>query len=178
MNKSIKGILIIVLLFIIIYFLQINFFSWFNISGVMPNLFVILVLFIGLFVGNKLGGVFGLAIEIILDITFGRTVGVTGVLLAIIGLIGEYFDKNFSKDNRMMIILVSIACTILFEVGMYIFKFATLKIDIDIPAFAITLLIENLFNSLLIIIFYTGIKKIGYYLEDTFKGRKLLTRYF
>ena len=176
--KSFKGILIVVLLFVIIYFLQINFFSWFNISGIMPNLFVVLILFIGLFVGNRLGVVFGLAFGIILDITFGRMVGPTGVLLGTIGLIGEYFDKNFSKDNRIMIILISIASTILFEVGMYIFKFATLKIDIDIPTFIINLLIENLFNTLLIIIFYSGIKRLGYYLEDTFKGRQLLTRYF
>lgn len=176
--KSFKGISIVVLLFIIIYFLQVNFFSWFNISGIMPNLFVVLALFIGLFVGNKLGVVFGLAFGIILDLTFGRMVGPTGILLAITGLIGEYFDKNFSKDNRIMIILVSIVCTILFEVGMYVFKFATLKIDIDIPTFIFNLVIENLFNTLLIIIFYSGIKKLGYYLEDTFKGRKLLTRYF
>lgn len=176
--KSFKGILIVILLFIIIYFLQVNFFSWFNISGIMPNLFVILVLFIGLFIGNKLGVAFGLLFGIILDITFGRIVGPTGVFLAIIGLIGEHFDKNFSKDNRIMIILISIACTVLFEVGMYIFKFATLKIDIDILTFIINLLVENLFNTLLIIIFYSGIKKLGYYLEDTFKGRQLLTRYF
>ena len=176
--KSFKGILIVVLLFVIIYFLQINFFSWFNISGIMPNLFVVLVLFIGLFVGNKLGAVFGLSFGIILDITFGRVVGPTGVILGIIGLLGEHFDKNFSKDNRIMIILISIACTILFETIMYIFKFATLKIDIDILTFIINLLIENLFNTLLIIIFYSGIKKLGYYLEDTFKGRQLLTRYF
>ena len=176
--KSFKGIIILLLLFIIIYFLQVNMFSWLNINGVMPNLFVLLVLFIGLFVGNKLGIVFGLLFGIILDMTFGRIVGPSGVLLAGVGLIGESFDKNFSKDNRLMIILVSIGCTIMFEVGMYLFKFATLQIEIEIIEFVNNLLIENIFNILLIIIFYSGIKKLGYYLEDTFKGRQLLTRYF
>lgn len=176
--KRFKGIMILLLLFIVIYFLQINLFSWFNINGIMPNLFIILVLFIGLFVGNKLGVVMGLLFGVILDIIFGRIIGVSGVLLALIGLIGEYFDKNFSKDNRIMIILISIGCTVLFETGMYIFKYATLKIEIEIPDFVINLLIENLFNTLLILMCYDGLKRLGYYLEDTFKGRQLLTRYF
>lgn len=176
--KRLKGIMIVLLLFAIIFLLQINFFSWFNIRGIMPNLFVVLVLFIGLFIGNKLSMVFGLFFGIILDIIFGRIIGVSGVLLAIVGLIGEYFDKNFSKDNRIMIIIISIGCTIFFELGMYVFKYATLKIEVEIPSFIINLLIENGFNTLLILMFYDGIKKLGYYLEDTFKGRQLLTRYF
>ena len=45
-------IALIILAFFIIYFLQADFFSWFNIFGIMPNLFVILILFVGLFAGK------------------------------------------------------------------------------------------------------------------------------
>lgn len=176
--KKFKGILIIFLIFVVICFLQMNFFTWFNIAGIMPNLYVVLVLFIGLFVGEKLGIVFGIWFGIILDLLFGRIVGISSVLLAIVGFIGESFDKNFSKDNRIMIILISIGSTIIFEVGNYIFKYALLKINIEIPDLIINLLIENLFNILIILIFYSGMKRLGYYLEEYFKGRKLLTRYF
>ena len=41
----------LILTAILVYILQVNFFNWFNIAGVMPNLFVIFILFIGLFVG-------------------------------------------------------------------------------------------------------------------------------
>ena len=47
---------------LIIYFLQENFFNWFTIAGVMPNLFVILVLFIGLFTNKNKGTIYGLII--------------------------------------------------------------------------------------------------------------------
>ena len=47
-------IMLIILAFFIIYFLQANFFTWFNIFGIMPNLFVILILFVGLFAGKKM----------------------------------------------------------------------------------------------------------------------------
>ena len=176
--KKFKCIIILILVFAIIYFLQINFFTWFNIAGIMPNLFVIFVLFIGLFIGEKLGIVYGLFIGLILDLMFGKTIGASSILLAIIGYVGEYFDKNFSKDNKLMIIVIGIGCTVFFEVGMYFINFIRFRIDIEIPIFLKNLLIENVFNTLLIIIFYAGIRKLGYYLEDKYKGRKFLTRYF
>lgn len=54
MKKTIV-FLILFLVFLLIYFLQMNFFSWFTIAGVMPNLFVILILTIGLFTGRAIG---------------------------------------------------------------------------------------------------------------------------
>lgn len=53
MKKTIT-IITIIFIFFLIYFLQANFFTWFNMAGVMPNLYVILVLFIGLFMKRKL----------------------------------------------------------------------------------------------------------------------------
>lgn len=54
MKKAIS-ILLMFIAFLIIYFLQVNFFTWFNIAGVMPNLFVVLILVIGLFAGKYAG---------------------------------------------------------------------------------------------------------------------------
>ena len=50
MKKAI-AIISLIIAFFVIYFLQTNFFTWFTIGGIMPNLFIILVLFIGLFIG-------------------------------------------------------------------------------------------------------------------------------
>lgn len=41
--------------FIIIYLLQTIFFSQFTIAGIMPNIFVILMLYIGLYMGRSMG---------------------------------------------------------------------------------------------------------------------------
>ena len=48
--------LFLIITFLIIYFFQVNLFSWFKISGIMPNLFIVFILFIGLFY-NKIAGV-------------------------------------------------------------------------------------------------------------------------
>lgn len=63
--KKTLTIIVLCIVFILIYFLQLNFFNWFTIAGVKPNLFVILVLFIGLYTGRKVrrnnGGVIWLS---------------------------------------------------------------------------------------------------------------------
>lgn len=46
---------VLFIVFILIYFLQMNFFSWFTIAGVKPNIFIILILVIGLFTGRTIG---------------------------------------------------------------------------------------------------------------------------
>lgn len=95
-----------------------------------------------------------------------------------IGLLGEYFDKNFSKDSRVTIILMTAGATILFEICMYIVNIVKFKIPLEILPFSIILAVETIYNVLLVIILYPGIKKLGYYIENLFKGKKLLTRYF
>ena len=177
MNK-LKGVLIIILLFLILYFFQVNFFSWFTIRGIMPNLFVILALFIGLFVGKKIGGICGLAFGIILDVLVGKSIGFVGIFLGAIGLLGEYFDKNFSKDSRVTIILMTAGVTILFEVCMYVVNILKFDVELELIPFIITLIVETIYNVFIVIILYPGMKKLGYYLENIFKGKKLLTRYF
>ena len=51
--KKTFTIIVLCIVFVIIYLLQINFFSWFTISGIRPNLYVIFILFIGLFCRKK-----------------------------------------------------------------------------------------------------------------------------
>ena len=78
MKKTVINIALIVTT-IIIYYLQSNFFSWFNIAGVMPNLFVILVLFIGLFASRTMGTAYGVAIGVVLDFLLGNKIGTTSL---------------------------------------------------------------------------------------------------
>ena len=176
--KKVKGILIILLIFIIINFLQVNFFSWFTIRGIKPNLFILLILFLGLFTGKKIGSICGFIFGFIIDLLIGKTIGFTSIFLGLIGLLGEYFDKNFSKDSRLTIILMTVGSTVIFEICMYIVNIIKFQIPVEILPFILTLLIETIYNVFIVVIIYPGMKKLGYYLENIFKNKKLLTRYF
>ena len=177
MKKTISIILMFVT-FLIIYFLQSNFFNWFTIAGVKPNLFIILTLFISLFAGAKIGTAYGIFFGIFLDVVIGRSIGISSIMYALVGAIGGYFDKNFSKDSRMTIMLMVIGTTLLYEIGNYVISIMRLSIQIEVLSFVRVLLIEIIYNVIITIILYPLIQKVGYKVEDIFKVQKILTRYF
>ena len=73
----------IIISFIIIYLLQANFFTWFKIAGIMPNLLIILMLYIGLFMGKRVAITYGIIFGILVDIFISRRIGITSIMLAI-----------------------------------------------------------------------------------------------
>ena len=177
MKKVITNITLIIT-FLIIYLLQANFFTWFNIAGIMPNLFVILVLYIGLFTNRSMGLAYGVVIGLIIDLLIQKNIGTSAIMLGIIGLIGTVFDKNFSKDSRMTIMVMVIACTIIYEFGICFINYILRGVNIEILSFLKILGIEVIFNTILTIILYPIIQKTGYNIEEQYKGNKILTRYF
>ena len=168
----------LIFVFIIIYLLQVIFFTNFKIAGVMPNLFIILMLFIGLYMGRSYGIIYGIIYGIFIDIWIGKSLGITSIVLAIIGLLSGIFDKNFSKDSRLTIMFMGAICTIIYEFILYIMQYIIFNINFEIVEFTKILLIEVLYNLLLIVILYPLIKLTGYEIENEIKGDKILTRYF
>lgn len=176
--KKTLAIIGLIITFFIIYFLQANLFTWFTIAGVRPNLFIILLLFIGLFVGKKVGFILGILFGLYIDFLTGMSVGTTAFLLGIIGLVAEYLDKSFSKDSRITIIIMVSVATIIYEIVYYIFKVFRWGIRFEIISFIKILLLEILFNIILTIILYPIIQIVGNKLEDIFKNKKVLMRFY
>ena len=177
MKKFFIGLLMYII-FIVLYFLQADFFSWFTIAGISPNIFVIFILFIGLFTDNKFALILALLTGITLDLIGGRTLGVTAILFMLIAIAARYFDKNFSKENKFSIIIMVVGMTIGFEVINYFLNVVILEISAEIRAFLKILSIEILYNVLLTIILYRLILKLGSLLEGQFRQKNILTRYF
>ena len=177
MKKLVINLFLILTIFII-YFLQSNFFNWFNIAGVMPNVFIIFVLFIGLFTNKTVGTIYGVVIGLILDFLFSQKIGIQAVTLGLVGFLAAIVDKNFSKDSRMTIMLMVLGSTVIVEVLNYLLAYMFLGINVEIFYFIRTLIIEVIYNIILTIIIYPLIQKFGYDIENEYKGNKILTRYF
>ena len=169
---------ILILTILIVYYLQANFFNWFTISGIMPNLFIILVLFIGIFSNKIMGIVYGLIIGAILDLLLSAKFGIYTIGLGAIAILAGVYEKNFSKDSRITIMVMVFTSTIIFEIIAYILSYALLGINIEILNFVKILLVEGIYNLILTIIIYPLFQKAGYYIENEYKGNKILTRYF
>lgn len=176
-----KKTLVIVLLIIAFFFsylLQSNFFSWFTIAGIKPNIFIILVMCVGLFAGKTTGSMLGILFGLLIDIFIGKKIGISGILLGSVGFIGGYLDKDFSKDSKLTIILMCVGVTIFYELADYFILELIYKFEIELLPLIKVILIECLYNTILIIIFYPIIQKMGYRIEEIFKGSNILTRYF
>lgn len=177
MKKFVINLFLIIIGFLI-YFLQSNFFSWFNISGIKPNLFVIYILFIGLFGNKSMGILYGAIFGIIIDLLFKDKIGINMIGLVLVGFIAIIFNRNFSKDSRMTIMFMVLGLTIIFEIVSYFFNYVVYSINLEILSFIRILLIEVIYNILITIIIYPLMQRFGYYIENEYKGNKILTRYF
>ena len=169
--KKIGIIISIIIIYFLIYFLQANFFSWFTINGVQPNLFVLLALFIGIFMGRKVGSILGIILGLYTDFLFSNTIGISAILFGII-------DKKFSKDSKLTIVLMGAIVTAIYEVMLLVYRIIKLNCTFNILSFLGTLGIEIIYNAFIIIIFYPLIHKFGLYIESIFKDKKMLPRYF
>lgn len=168
----------LILTFIVIYLIQTIFFTHFTIAGIMPNVFIILMLYIGLYMGRTMGVIYGIIYGILIDIWVGKSLGLTSVALALVGILGGLFDKTLSKDSRLTVLLMGAICTIIYEIVLYFFNYMFFKINIEIYSFLKILFIETIYNVLLIIIVYPLMKATGYEIENEIKGDRILTRYF
>lgn len=177
MKKTLINLTLILIGFVI-YFLQSNFFSWFTIAGIKPNLFVIYILFIGLFGTKSMTVIYSSIFGVVLDLIFKERVGVNLIGLIIVGVIAIIFNKNFSKDSRMTIIFMVFASTVVFELISYFMNYILYSINLEILYFIRILVIEIIYNVLIVTIIYPLIQKFGYYIENEYKGNKILTRYF
>lgn len=178
MKKKIIINICLILTAIFVYFLQANFFSWFTIAGIMPNLFVLYILFIGLFGTKTMGTIYGLIVGILLDFILGTKIGIYCVSLGVIGFLAAIFDKNFSKDSRITIMVMGIVATAIFEILSYLLKYLFVSMQIEIINFVKILAVEIIFNLILTIILYPLIQKCGYRIENEYKENTILTKYF
>lgn len=144
----------------------------------MPNLFVLFVLFVGLFTNKFLGTVYGAIIGAILDILFRDKIGISMIALGLVGFLATLFNKNFSKDSRITIMLMVSGLTVIYEVIVYFASYFVLGTSIEIWSFIKILILEVIFNLFITIIIYPLFQKFGYYIENEFKGNRILTRYF
>ena len=125
-----------------------------------------------------MGIIYGISVGIFIDIWIGKNMGFTSIALAIVGLLSGVLDKTLSKDSRITVLLMGIISTIVYEVILYFLQYMLLGINVEVLSFIKILLIEVVYNMLIVIILYPLIKNVGYEIENEVKGDRILTRYF
>lgn len=167
--------LILLLSFLLIYFLQANIFPLITIAGIVPNLFIMFILFIGLYGNAFLAIFFGILSGLWIDSIYGTSLGITSACLTIVGFIASWFDSLWSKDEKISIIIMVVVSTIIFEMTSYFLKSVILEFEFELIPFLKILGIECLYNTLLTIILFKPLKKLGYKMERNLKRNNMYT---
>lgn len=176
--KKFLAIVYIVIVFLIIYLIQSNFFSWFNILEVKPNLFIIFALILGLFLGREYGFFFGIIFGLLLDIFCSNMIGINAITLGVVGFLAGILEKNFSREHKFTLLFITTILTFLGELIKYILILSTKQATVQIVAFGRILLIEIIYNILLAIIIYPAIVKFGEKLSSVLITSKKQIKYF
>ena len=120
MNRKILVGFLIFLLIWICLFSQINFFNRIPLWGTSANIGIVLIVGIGLLSGKLPGSLVGGIYGLLLDILFGKSIGIYFCLYAITGFASGIFSKNVSKDNKWTFVYMTAAFTIVAELFTYL----------------------------------------------------------
>lgn len=177
MKKVVINIFLIMTMFCIL-FLQLNFFNWFTIASVMPNLFVIYILFVGLYTKKYVVISYSAILGVLLGSLFAENIITTVISYMIVAFISVIFGKNFSKDSRMTIVVMVILATLMHAIFECTMNFFVVGSSYEIFSVTKIMVVECIYNAILVTILYPIFQKIGSWIEGEYRASKILTRYF
>ena len=160
-----RRIVTILILILISFLLQTAAFSFENISGMAPNLMLILTMSFGIMRGRKEGLLTGFVCGFLYDIFFGTMIGPFMFLFMIIGYSNGAFHKEFLMEDIMMPVFIISADEVLFDLIEYIFGFL-LRNRVNVFFFIKTVFLPRLLMTLLAtVIIYRVLVSINKYLK-------------
>ena len=118
-----RRILFYIAMVIVGYFLQTGIFTELALGGIVPNLFVICTVSIGMIRGKKEGCLIGFVFGILMDALYAMYFGVYALLLAIMGYVAGYVQQIFyEEDMTLPIVMIGLA-DLLYGIIIFLFSF-------------------------------------------------------
>lgn len=109
MKNEAKKVIIIGIFVIIGFLLQTSIFPFFSLSGVVPNIILLLVVSIAMINGSVSAMIVGFICGLLIDIMYGGLLGVYAFLYMFLGYINGYFHVVFfAQKGPLPLILVFI----------------------------------------------------------------------
>lgn len=118
-----QRILFYIAMVIVGYFLQTGIFTELALGGIVPNLFVICTVSIGMIRGKKEGCLIGFVFGTLMDALYAMYFGVYALLLAIMGYVAGYVQQIFyEEDMTLPIVMIGLA-DLLYGIIIFLFSF-------------------------------------------------------
>lgn len=117
MEKKLLVSLIVFILICVAIWFQVNFLNIFTFFDTAANLAIVFICGVGLLSGKTPGTLVGAFYGILLDLLFGKSLGVYLLLYGLLGFASGEMSRGFSKDNRMSILYMVAIFTVVTEIA-------------------------------------------------------------
>lgn len=107
----------------IVYFLQTGVFTQLALGGIVPNLFIICIVSLGIIRGKKTGCVIGFVFGILMDALFSSYFGIYALAFSVIGYISGYVQQIFYEEDMTLPIVIIGVADMLYGIAIYVFSF-------------------------------------------------------
>ena len=174
MKNKILFSIFFILLFLVIFFLQIYIIGGKTLFGVKPNLLLISVIVFTSFLGIYKGTIYSFFIGIICDFLYGSTFGVFTLSYVFVALVIGYISSNYITNNKLTLMLATFIGTAIFEFVEYIiYSFLLLEIS-SIFHLILQIFLASLLNLVIVFILNGVVQKIAEYFEIKSKEREAI----
>ena len=161
MKKIFVGMLVIVIIVLFIW-LQINFFNYFGLFGVIPNAGIILITIISLSAGKNIGAITGVVYGLLYDSCFGTSFGIYTLLFGLMGYCVGLIKGEISHDNKISVFFIISISTVFIEIAYLIIIFLK-HADMDFSLIYIlkVVLLEAIYNVFITFVLYKPLMLLG-----------------
>ena len=120
-----RRLIFYVAMIFMVYFLQIGVFPHLTLGGIVPNLFVICTVSIGMIRGKKEGCLIGFFFGILMDALFALYFGFYALILSVIGYMAGYVQQIFYEEDMTLPIVMIGVGDLIYSAAIYLASFLT-----------------------------------------------------
>lgn len=170
MRNKVLFTLIMLFIFIVLLFVQIYIIDGKTLFGAKPNLILISVIVFTSFAGLYNGTIYSFIVGTIMDFIYGSDFGIFLTSYVIVAIIIGAIEKNYRKQNKNTLIIITFIGTSIFEViCCIIYSILCQKVP-NIFSLLGQLIISSLLNMVIVFVLNGIVQKIAEYFE--IKSRK------
>ncbi len=154
---SITSLVIILLLILIQY----NFLNTYPILGVCPSIGIVFLCVVAVTAGEKAGGIIGFIYGMLIDIFFGRNLGMYGLLYFATGYGFGLLKNKIAIENQLSLLFMIMSATVIFEMLNFIINKIFLGATTPVIYLIKVVLIESPYNVFLLYALYYPFSQWG-----------------
>lgn len=140
----------------LVYFFQTGIFTHLALGGIVPNLFIICTVSIGMIRGKKEGCLIGFFFGILMDTLFSIYFGFYALVFSVIGYLAGFVQQIFYEEDMTLPIVIIGAADLIYGVVIYLFGFLS-RGRMDFLFYFRKIILPEMIYTLIIAVFLYGL---------------------